>query len=1119
MKHLRYFLMAALVAMPLTACDEDSDPVKNVLITGTVTGTVSAEGDGIAGVTVSLVGATSQSTTTGAGGTYTFTNVEAGSYGVSITAPQSVDVVFAVVSMVTTIQTQGQTQTVDFAGSYIRTAAITGTVLSGPSPLAGVAVDIAGGPDNVTVSKVTGLGGEYVASGLRAGTYTVTLPDPPSGVVFVNTTKTVTVNTGETGTAHFVGITIEKATIAGVVIIDNVGTAGIPVALSGDAVAATETGLNGGFSFTNLTPGSYTVTISPPPDVTFEVEFKDITVGVGETGVVNFAGVGPVEAATISIQSITKGGGVIDLTDVSGQIEVALNITRNDQELDYVDVLIGDVVVATQDFANQASPAEAAGDEEVVSLNVPTTQVMMGTAGVWTPAVNNGGNEVSANLYVVEGDQPIPTNRVPVVMQNYDAMLPGMAFGGDLLFTPDEPLRTALGENDETWYAGSATFTGPVFLSYSTHTPSDAAFDSDCGYADTETIVGDYMTGITVANTYDCDAFEGNVEPEWWGFYVDYDSYVGPDGTAVRFYDDCEGGCMSAIGAEFFLSDGTVGPRRFVISDPVEGQIEDSNDLWMDNLAPDVSLDEPVAFNDDFSEWWVKGDYDFVVRDVLSEDGGVGFVIEQAFLWVQGDPGSCTGLEVFTPATEGAELAETLVSDGDPDGYQICGYAVDALLNGAYTSNSNWFGVDMVAPQARIWGDDDSEDPGVFAPIGTASDETPVSATMDQTVYGTLDMMGTGDFHYTTMDVMEWGLDAIDDRSGLDDYDGDWPFMQMITHDGVVPTGLTYGETAFGPILPDNWVRVDAGTAFLNAIDLPGIYIYEGYAVDRAGNESVHFTYNWLVDDDAGPVTTAITPVTTSFAPGAPAMFNVWGSDDLEVTELGFDMLYPTSMGDIAFFYGGQPVAADRWDNVFYNLLAGDQYGVSTIWGRIDFTDDDGAVPGTMVYAPGEDALPTDVSVFLSEDAGYNPGQDPQASWTFIEYAFGGWDSVTEAPWPDANLDFFTITDDGEDYVVEHIGDSSVDAFIMDEVWLVVLDPNTLPDQMMTICAMKDGSDNVNTDNGTNRFYTYTFDYPLEGNPCYAADLPAGASIHAVGVKSDALLVTDENEIPPPPVD
>ena len=259
MKHLRYFLLAALVAMPLTACDEDSDPVVDVISYGTVTGTVSAEGTGLSGVGVTLVGATSQSATTGAGGTYTFTNVAAGSYGVSIDASTHADVSFSQTAKTTTISTSGEVATVDFGGSFIRTATITGVVTASGTPLGGVAVTVTGGPDNVTNNSVTNAGGEYFATGLRGGTYTVAITNP-GGIDFVSTSAQVTVATGETKTAHFPGEALQMATISGAVTIDNVGIAGIPVALSGGAVANTETGPGGAFSFTHRTPGDHVVT-------------------------------------------------------------------------------------------------------------------------------------------------------------------------------------------------------------------------------------------------------------------------------------------------------------------------------------------------------------------------------------------------------------------------------------------------------------------------------------------------------------------------------------------------------------------------------------------------------------------------------------------------------------------------------------------------------------------------------------------------------------------------------------------------------------------------------------------------------------------------------------------
>jgi len=1132
-------------------------------LVGTVTGTVSAGTTGLSGVAVNLVGGVSQSATTGAGGTYTFTNVPAGSYGVSIDPSSQPDVSFSQVSRTTTITVNGETQTVDFSGSYIKTATITGIVSASGAPLAGIAVTVAGGPEAISAGFVTNGGGEYFATGLRGGTYTVTIADV-AGVNFAMTSASVTVGTGETKTAHFPGEAIQMAAISGAVTVDNVGTAGIAVAITGGA--ATETGPGGAYAFTNLTPGTYTVTITPPAEVVFETVAKDVTVGAGETGVVNFSGVGPLEPATVSIKSLTYGGATpVDLDNASDQFEITLNITRNDQTLKYVDIIFTDpgdlpgteddvsTIVATQVFAVAASPAEMIGEIEEVTLSIQSTQLTQGTTPTadddvaWVPAVPNGAYELSASLVVFEDSEPIPTNKKVIVLQNDDVLLGGTAFGGDLEFYPAEPDRTALGEFEEpaeSWYAGGAVATGWQFVAYSTITPENVEFplqyDQD-GYniwPDDVVIEGDAFAGIVLTMLYDMDGIENDdIEVDWDDFdEFDYgDDPVGPDGTAVHYVDDA----IAAICAIYYLSDpdAQIGPRRYIIHPEAvqAGQITDPGMLNFDNVAPDVWIYEEgvVAFNDDFSEYWVKGDYDFVEEDVMSEDGGVGFVTEKAFLWnwqftypdgwEYGD--DCLTTELTTPAD--TPLPETLTSDDADTGgsYAICGFAADALNNMAYTSYSESFGVDMQAPSARIWGDDASDAiaGGFAAPLGDAGPDslgTAISETMNMTVFGTTDMMGTGAYHYADMDVMHWGLDAIDDRAGLDTNGiAGYPFYQRLIGNGPALTqpDTVMGADGYGPILTDNWVRVDAETAFLGCLTEPGIFTYEGYAIDRAGNPSEVFYYNWLVDDVGYPMTTAVTPVTTSYLVGQPAMFNVWGSDDMEIMELGFFMTYPASGPvDVNFYYGDQAVAADRWDDTFMNMLSGALYGTSTVYGRIDFTGPDGAVPGGITYAADTLALPTSVTVELTEDAGFNPGDDSTATWDFISYSFGGWgtvDDVTAAPWDDENLDFFTISDTGTEYLVEQISDSSIDEFVMDEVWLVAFGPDD-PAEMM-VCGMLDGSNNTNSDNGTNRFYQYTFAYPTAGNPCYAADMPAGWSIRAVGVEGDALLVTDEEEILP----
>jgi hypothetical protein len=114
----------------------------------------------------------------------------------------------------------------------------------------------------------------------------------------------------------------------------------------------------------------------------------------------------------------------VDLTNVFGQIEVALNITEGSRGLRMVEVWIGDKVVAAQTLTPQPVVDEAElVTTQTIILNVPTNQVRWG-GDAYVPVVFNGQNIISAKLYEVGEDPPIPSNNVPVVMNNPDVLLP-----------------------------------------------------------------------------------------------------------------------------------------------------------------------------------------------------------------------------------------------------------------------------------------------------------------------------------------------------------------------------------------------------------------------------------------------------------------------------------------------------------------------------------------------------------------------------------------------------------------------------------------------------------------------------------------------------------------------
>lgn len=204
MNRLKYLALAALVAF--AACDEGDDnggvgPTPT--ISGTITGTVTAEGAGVPGITVTLTGPSSQSATTGANGSFTFNNVEGGAYAVSISNIPA-DFVFSTTSQAVTITQDGQTASVSFSGQIVRTASISGQVTASGTAVEGVAVTISGAEGDQT--KQTGASGNYSFTGLRSGSYTVSITNPNPDVYTFNVTEQdVTLNAGESEIVNFAG--------------------------------------------------------------------------------------------------------------------------------------------------------------------------------------------------------------------------------------------------------------------------------------------------------------------------------------------------------------------------------------------------------------------------------------------------------------------------------------------------------------------------------------------------------------------------------------------------------------------------------------------------------------------------------------------------------------------------------------------------------------------------------------------------------------------------------------------------------------------------------------------------------------------------------------------------
>ncbi len=317
----------ALLSLATIACGEDVAPPPP---TGSIAGQVSIEGQGADGVSVTL--SSGATTTTAGGGSYRFDGVEPGSYTVSISGFPA-EASFDATSMPVTVGESGGTATVDFSGSYIRTASVRGTVTVEGDGLSGVTVRLSGMSD---AQATTDASGQYSFTGLRAGRYAVEISGFDSDEVgFSSTSGFADLGVGDTEVVSFDGTYLRTAGIRGQVSVEGAGLAGVTVSLSGegdDRTATTDAG--GQYAFAKLRAGDYSVAVSgyDSDAIGFDATSQSVTVALGETANVRFDGaylrtsgvVGQVSVAGMGIGGVAVTlasadmDSMTDTTDASG---------------------------------------------------------------------------------------------------------------------------------------------------------------------------------------------------------------------------------------------------------------------------------------------------------------------------------------------------------------------------------------------------------------------------------------------------------------------------------------------------------------------------------------------------------------------------------------------------------------------------------------------------------------------------------------------------------------------------------------------------------------------------------------------------------------------------------
>ena len=439
MNRLKLLATATLMALTFTACDEGTpppvEPPPPPTPVGTISGAVTIEGTAASGITATL--SSGATTTTGSGGNFAFSGVEAGTYTVTISGfPE--DATFAQVTQPATIATDGQNVQLNFAGEYIRSSSVVGTVVAAdammsggdgqPETLAGVTVTLSG--EHAMADPVeTGMDGGFMFTGLRAGTYTVTISDFPEDVSFERVSMTVEAPIGDIAPAHFTGHFIRNSSVEGQVIIEGEGLAGVTVTLSGgpaEETFTTDTDAEGTYRFEDLRPGDYTVSISgfEPRDYDFAQTSRDIHVDLDDTETVDFTGV-LLRTAGIA-GSVTVGG--IGL----GDIAVTLSGTADD--------------TTSTDASGLYSFAGLAAGDYTVSIAVESNAYVFARMAVDTTIVDEesaivnfeGAHDTSASFTAMlfvdadednmhgEGEDPFPSAAMLQALQAARASLPPM---------------------------------------------------------------------------------------------------------------------------------------------------------------------------------------------------------------------------------------------------------------------------------------------------------------------------------------------------------------------------------------------------------------------------------------------------------------------------------------------------------------------------------------------------------------------------------------------------------------------------------------------------------------------------------------------------------------------
>jgi uncharacterized repeat protein (TIGR01451 family) len=353
-------------------------------------GKLDAGETGSGGVTITLTGPVTKTTTSAANGAYRFASLPAGTYTVTETVPSGLNATSPLVLSRVTVAAPGVTG----ENFGLASGSLSGTVyvdsndngvLDGGEPgIPGVTITL-NGPANATTT--TGPNGTYSFANLPAGAYTLTETQPSGyaagkdsagslggSTAVQNAISSIALGVGAQG----VGYNFAELTsgLSGAVYVDlnsdgqrqsgEPGIPGVTITITGPVTRSTLTAFNGTFSFSDLLPGAYTLSETQPS---------------GYVTTKNAVGASGGTLATPSTDTITSinlpAGNVAsgylfgeNAPIIAGNVYLDANV---DGMFDTGDTGIGgDVVTLTDNTTNTVAATTSTGKDGSYLFTVPT---------------------------------------------------------------------------------------------------------------------------------------------------------------------------------------------------------------------------------------------------------------------------------------------------------------------------------------------------------------------------------------------------------------------------------------------------------------------------------------------------------------------------------------------------------------------------------------------------------------------------------------------------------------------------------------------------------------------------------------------------------------------------